>query len=101
TTLPPKRTGMTTRVMTNVLVRTTAKYSRTATTSILRMELILCRVVRLSDADEDVVQGRLTYLEVAHSTALHEIAQKGLSVRLRREAQFLPAAKVRNLNNAG
>src|SRR5438874_1249632 len=56
-------TGTMTSDRTKALVRTAARYSRTAMVSVLRMGLL--RGGDVGDADEDVVQRRVGQLEVA------------------------------------
>src|SRR5262249_2131527 len=97
--LPPMRSGMATRPMMKVLVRTAALYSRAATTSILRMSGLLL-VGRPGDAHEDVMQARAGQLEVAHPAALHEPGEQFLRVGPRVEPDFLPAPEVGHLGDA-
>src|SRR5436305_9633204 len=80
TMLPPISTGISTRPMRNALVRTAARYSRRAITSVLRMVgppvgqagSLPYVSVGVGDADEDVVQRRPGQLEVAHLAALQQ-----------------------------
>src|SRR5581483_558089 len=97
--LPLISTGMIISVTRNALVRTAARYSRTATTNILRMVVLLR--VRSGDADEDVVQRWLANLEVPQAAALHQMGQDCLRVRLGGQPQFLIAAKVRYFDDTG
>ena len=84
--------------MTNAFVRTAALYSRAAMTNILRMAIVLHRT---SDADEDVVQRRPRQLEMTHRAAAHQLHQQRLRIGAALHAQFLPAAEVGHLLDAG
>src|SRR5262245_22402926 len=98
-TLPPIIRGMMIRLMRNVLVRTAARYSRRAMTSILYTAVLLPGGGRpvgvgAGDAHEDVVQRRPGQLEVVHLAALHQPGQQPLGVGAGQQPQFLPAAEV-------
>src|ERR1700716_3798086 len=97
TMLPPINTGSSTRLMTNALVRTDARYSRTAMTSTLRMVVLPGFWAR--DADEDVMQGRPRHLEMAHLAAPHQSRQHLLRIRISIQAQLLKPAEVRDFQD--
>src|SRR5262245_4334688 len=96
TRLPSIITGMMTRLMMKVLVRTAAWYSRTAMTSILRMVGL-----RVGDAHEDVVQGWPGQLEMMDGAAGQKCGQELVGVAARIDAQFLPIAEVHDTGHAG
>src|SRR5438445_8082432 len=98
-TLTPMRSGIRTRLTMNDLVRTAARYSRTAMTMTLRMGDLLG--VGAGDADEDIVQRRTGQLEMAHPAATHEPGQNLLRVSPPVQPQLLPATEIRHLGNAG
>src|SRR5260370_6453549 len=98
TMLPPMSTGMSSRLMMKALVRTAARYSRTAITHTLRT-MVLLRL-GAGDAHENVVQGRPGQLEVPDRSAIHQGRQDGLRIRAALEAHFLPAAEVGDLCHA-
>src|SRR5579871_4784215 len=99
TTAPHMRSGMRMRLTRKDLVRTAAWYSRAAMTRILCTVVLL--FVRAGDADKDVVQRWAGQLEMADFAPAHQRGQYVLGVRTARQAQFLPAAEVRNLDDAG
>src|SRR5262245_1995752 len=94
--LPSIITGMMTRLMMKVLVRTAARYSRTAMTSILRMGRL-----RVGNAHEDIVQGRMGQFEMVDRAAGHEGGQKLVGIAARMDAQLLPVAEIHDVCHAG
>src|SRR6266851_8245791 len=98
TMLPPMSTGMSRRLIMNALVRTAARYSRTAMTHTLRMMVLLG--FGRGDADEDVVQARPRQFKMSNCPARQESGQHRLRLGPAREAQLLPAAKVSDLGHA-
>src|SRR6266542_3975730 len=109
TMLPPIMSGISKRPIRNVLVRTAALYSRTATTIILRMLFALAggsrgtvteRLGRAGDTHEDVVQRGARQLEVAHSAALRQGRQDALRVGTWVKTQLLEFAEVSHLGHA-
>src|SRR5581483_11266632 len=106
TMLPPIMTGMISRPMRKALVRTAALYSRRATTSSLCTEGISpgedrggrrgrqhAVLVRLSDANEDVVQRWPRQLEVTHPALHHDAGQDLLRVGSLVQPQLLITAE--------
>src|SRR5882672_4341827 len=96
--LPPMSSGMSTRLMINALVRTTAWYSRAAMVSILRTGALL--QFGGGDADEYVVQRRPGQLKVPDLAARHQRCQQLLCVGVTGEAEFLEPAEIRHLDDA-
>src|SRR5260370_36575119 len=88
--LPPIITGIITRPMMNALVRTAARYSRTAITNVLRMGGHLRRRLRgPGNAHKDVVESRPRHLKVTHAAALHQLGEQLLRVGVALQAQLL------------
>src|SRR5690349_10365067 len=98
TTLPPISRGRHSRLMRNDLVRTAARYSRAAITSILR--IAWPPGPQPGDADEDVVQGRPGQLEVPYPAAGRQGRQDLLRVGPPLQAEFLQVAEVGDLDDA-
>src|SRR5260370_8439748 len=90
--LEPIRIGTINKLTINALLRTAARYSRAAMTSILRMVILLW--FRRGDAHEDFVQRWLGHLKMADLASLHQIAQNLLRIRIATQPQFLTAAKI-------
>src|SRR5262249_50185146 len=97
--LPPIRSGINTREMMNALVRTAARYSRTAMTSTLRM--VILPGVRRGDTDEDILQRGTSQLEVAHFAAPDQRRQHLLRIGSPLKAQLAEPAEIRHLGDAG
>src|SRR5215471_18177187 len=92
--LPSSSNGMKTRLTRNALVRTAARYSRTAMTQVLRIGTL--SLLGPGDADEDLLECGPGHLEVAHPAALQQQGQQTLRVGVAFQAQLLPAAEVRH-----
>src|SRR5262249_29883729 len=102
TIAPPMRIGITTRLMMKPLVRTVAKYSRTAMTSVLRMleslhegpTVLKVRIRHMlrgsGDAHKNIVERRLGQLEVTDPAAGNQGGEKALGICALLQPQFLP-----------
>src|SRR5438552_17097878 len=89
---------MRTKLTMNDLVRTAARYSRTAMTRTLRMGHLLD--FGAGNADEDVVERGAGELEMADPAAIHEQGEDSLRIGPAIEPQLLPAAEVGHLGDA-
>src|SRR5262249_45901974 len=98
TTPPPIKSGISSRLTKNALVRTVALYSRAAIMNGLRMGDLLLGGTR--DADEDVVQRGMDHLEVQHRAASHQRRQHVLRVAAVVQAQLLAATIIGDLDDA-
>src|SRR5207244_4122060 len=110
TTLLPMSSGMSVRLTRNDLVRTAARYSRTAMTIVLRMMALLGflhlpltlafspqrerGVGRAGDADKNVVQRWVRHLKMANRATRHQGRQHRLRIRSPLQTKLLSAAEV-------
>src|SRR5580765_1800284 len=92
-------TGISKMPMMNDFVLTAALYSRAAMTRTLRMRLYLLMLFRLRDADKNIVQRRVSHLEMLDAAALHERGEQPLRVGLPFQTQLLPAAQVAHVHD--
>src|SRR5215831_6612148 len=99
--------GSSTRLTTNALLFTTARYSRTAMTIVLRMLRLLLGLRRLhllrlrrGDAHENVVQARMRDLEMLDWPVLEQRRQDQLRISIARQPQLLEIPMIDDVGHA-
>src|SRR5438105_5017506 len=95
--LVPIISGRNTTLMINALVRTAARYSRTAMTTILRMAVL--HRFRPRDPDKNFLQGRVGQLEVEDPSPPDQGGQDFLGIGAPLQAQLLQPAEIRDLDD--